>query len=390
MTVAKLLFALLLCCLFTCGTAAQTSEDLDGTARLLRALSNAHGPSGYEGPVREIMREAMGPIADRMETDGLGSLIAVLEHDPEAPNIMIAAHLDEVGMLVKRITEDGFLKIQTLGGILPKALINQRFRVLTREGEVVAISGLKTIHVIPRGAERDAVPSHSELFLDVGARSREDAMQRLHIRPGDPIAPDTQFEILNGSDFYVGKAWDDRVGLAAMVEAMRRLARDRVAANLHFVATVQEEIGLRGARTSSFLVEPDIGISLEAGVAADFPGITLDEAQEVLGQGPGMFLYDASMIPNRALVRMVIDVADARGIPLQFNVQPGYGEDGAEMQKVFDGVPSVNLTVPTRYLHTHYGVIHRRDFDGLVDLLVALIRELTPARIETLRDFDAP
>lgn len=377
----------LLCYSLIVAATARAQENLDETAQLLRALSNAHGPSGYEGPVRAIMRAELEPLADRMETDGLGSLIAVLEHDDSAPNIMIAAHLDEVGLLVKRITDEGYLKIQTLGGILPQALINQRFLVRTRSGMVTAISGLKTIHVIPRGPAREFLPSHNEIFLDVGAGSRADAMERLGIRPGDPVAPDTQFEVLNGGDLYLGKAWDDRVGLAVMVEVMKRLKEDRVPANVYFVSTVQEEIGLRGARTSSFMVEPDIGISLEAGVAADYPGITADEAQEVLGQGPGMFLFDASMVPNRKLTELVIDVAKQSKIPLQFNVQPGYGEDGAEMQKTFSGTPAVNLTVPTRYLHTHYGVIHRGDFDGMVDLLTALIRRLTPATVEALKGF---
>lgn len=384
---ARTLLPFLLVTMFFAGP-AQSAGTLDDTARLLQALSNAHGPSGFEGPVRAIMRSEMEGLADRIETDGLGSLIAVLEHGADAPNIMIAAHLDEVGLMVKHITDDGFLKIQTLGGILPQALINQRFLVRTANGVLVAVSGLKTTHVIPRGPARDFMPTHSELFLDVGATSREDAMGRLGIRPGDPIAPDTEFEVLNGSELYLGKAWDDRVGLAVMVEAMKRLASERVPANLYFVSTVQEEIGLRGARTSSYLVAPDIGISLEAGVAADYPGITQDEAQEILGKGPGIFLMDSSMIPNRKFTQLVIDVAEENDIPLQFNIQPGYGEDGAEMQKMFSGTPTVNLTVPTRYLHTHYGIIHRDDVDGLVELLTALIRRLTPGEIDDLRRFD--
>jgi endoglucanase len=367
--------------------AARAATELDDTARLLQALSDAHGPSGFEGPVRAIMRDEMAGLADRIETDGLGSLIAVLEYDEDAPNIMIAAHLDEVGLIVKRITDDGYLKIQTLGGILPQALINQRFLIRTQTTMLAAVSGLKTIHVMPRGSARDFMPTESEIFLDVGATNREDALERLGIQPGDPIAFDTQFEVLNGGDLYLGKAWDDRVGLAVMVETMKRLAADRVPANVFFVSTVQEEIGLRGAKTSSYQVAPDIGISLEAGVAADYPSITRDEAQEVLGGGPGMFLMDASMIPNRKLTQLVIDVAHENGIPLQRNVQPGYGEDGAEMQKVFTGTPAVNLTVPTRYLHTHYGLIHRRDFDGLVDLLTALVRRLTPETIESVQRF---
>lgn len=358
----------------------------DSTVRLLQELTNAHGPSGFEGPVRAIMRREMKPLADRLETDGMGSLVGVIEHSEDAPNIMIAAHMDEVGMMVKRITDDGYLKYQVLGGILPQALINQRFMVLTAKGYVSAISGLKSIHVIPRG-ERALELSHNEIFLDVGASSREDAEQRLGIKPGDPIAPDTEFEILNGSTRYMAKAWDDRLGLAVMIEVMKRLQKKGPPANVYFVATTQEEIGLRGARTSSYLVKPDIGISLEAGVAADHPGITQDEAQEVLGKGPGLFLFDASMIPNDNLKNTVIKLASKKKIPLQFNLQPGYGEDGAEMQRAFTGTPSVNLTVPIRYLHTHYGIMERGDFDALVDLLTALVYELSPKKVEEIAQF---
>jgi putative aminopeptidase FrvX len=365
------------------GTAAAQA---DSTADLLAELSNAHGPSGYEGPVRAIMQREMSPLADRMETDGLGSLIGVMEYASDAPNIMIAAHMDEVGMLVKRITDEGYLKYQTLGGILPAAILGQRFQVLTNKGMVTAVAGIKSIHVIAR-SDRELKPDHQEIFLDVGASSKQDAEQRLGIRPGDPIAPDTRFEVLNGGKLYLGKAWDDRAGLAVMIEVMKNLKKKPVKANVYFAATTQEEIGLRGARTSSYMIKPDIGISLEAGVAADHPGITQDEAQEMLGQGPGLFLFDATMIPNQSLKQRVIEVAAKNKLPLQFNVQPGYGEDGAEMQKAFSGTPAVNLTVPARYLHTHYGVMHRDDFDNLVKLLTALIRDLDAVQIETIKRF---
>lgn len=358
----------------------------DDRMQLLEELSNAHGPSGYESPVRAIMQREMKPLADRLETDGLGSLIGVLEVSPKAPNIMIAAHMDEVGMLVKRITDEGYVKYQVLGGVLPHAVINQRFRILTHKGYVTAIAGLKTIHVIPRG-ERDLKLDHREIFLDVGAAGKADAEQRLGIRPGDPIAADTEFEVLNGGQLYVGKAWDDRVGLAVMIEVMKQLRRSPAKANVYFAATAQEEIGMRGARTSSYLVHPDIGLSLEAGVAADYPGISLDEAQEVLGQGPGLFMFDVSMIPNQNLKQFVIATAERKKIPLQFNVQSGYGEDGAEMQKAFSGTPAVNLTVPTRYLHTHYSIIHRSDFDHMVDLVTALVRSLDAKTIAEIRQF---
>jgi endoglucanase len=364
-----------------------TASALDATGRLLEELSNAHGPSGFEGPVRAIVQREMKPLADRVEVDGLGSLIGVIEHSKDAPNIMIAAHLDEVGMLVKRITAEGYLKYQVLGGVLPEATINSRFRIRTAKGEVIGVSGLKSIHVIPRD-KRGFTLAHDEIFLDVGASSREDAIERLGIRPGDPITPATRFEVFNGGPLYLGKAWDDRVGLVVMIEVMKRLQQQKPAVNVFFAATVQEEIGLRGARTSTHLVRPDIGISLESGVAADHPGITQDEAQEALGKGPGLFLYDASMIPNERLKNLVIELAERESIPLQFNLQPGYGEDGAEMQTAFTGTPAINLTVPTRYLHTHYGVIDRRDVDALVELLTALVRELSPTKIGEVQRFE--
>ena len=322
--------------LFLLSLTLTTATHADATDKLLEELTNAHGPSGFEGPVREIVQREMKPLADRIEVDGLGSVIGIIEVSEDAPKIMIAAHMDEVGMMVKRITDDGYLKYQVLGGVLPQAIINQRFQVLTNKGYITAVSGLKSIHAIPR-SDRELKFSHNEIFLDVGASSREDAEQRLGIALGDPIAPDTEFEILNGGSRYLAKAWDDRLGLAVMIEVMKRLQRKRPTANVYFAATTQEEIGLRGARTSSYLINPDIGISLEAGVAADYPGISQDEAQEVLGKGPGLFLFDASMIPNDKLKQAVIDLATKNNIPLQFNLQPGYGEDGAEMQKAFTG-----------------------------------------------------
>ena len=157
--------------------------------------------------------------------------------------------------------------------------------------------------------ERGRVTRRDDIFIDVGAVSRQDAEERLGIRPGDPIAPDSRFAVLNGGPLYVGKAWDDRAGVGVMIEVMRRLKANPPAATVFATATVQEEIGLRGAHTASYIVKPDIGISLEAGVSADFPGISADEAQERLGRGPGMFLHDSTMLPNLKLRDLFIDVA---------------------------------------------------------------------------------
>ena len=345
------------------------------TNELLEELTNAYGPSGFEGPVRDIMRREIGPLSDHVEVDGIGSLIARKDGTSDSPRIMIAAHMDEVGLMVKYVTDEGYIKFQTLGGWLDSALVGQRWVILTRKGPVHGITGMKTVHVMTP-EERTAGFKRDDMFLDVGAKNKEHAEVLLGIRPGDPIAPDSKFEALNGSDYLLGKAWDDRIGLAIIIEVMRSIQESPIQGTLFAVSTVQEEVGLRGAKTSSFLVNPDIGINIESGVAADYPGITQDEAQERLGNGPGIFLHDTTMLPNLKLRDLVIDVSEENNIPLQFEVLAGYGEDGAEMQRAFGGAPVVNISVPVRYLHTHNGVIHRRDIDQTGQLVTKLVQRL--------------
>ena len=219
---------------------------------------------------------------------------------------MLSAHMDEVGLMVRHITPEGFLTIQTLGGWLDQALINQRWIVMTRNGPIPGLTGIKTVHVMQPDA-RTQVFKKESMFIDVGAADKDDAEQRLGIRPGDPIAPDSRFQEMAGGELYVGKAWDDRAGVAGLVEVARalRVSDAPLAATVYLVATVQEEVGLRGAHTSSFHVMPDIGINLESGVAGDYPGITKDEAQEELGKGPTVFLHDSSMLPNLRLPRFL-------------------------------------------------------------------------------------
>ena len=356
------------------------------TNELLEELTNAYGPSGFEGPVRDIMRRELGPLSDHVEVDGIGSLIARKNGTSDSPRIMIAAHMDEVGLMVKYVTDEGYIKFQTQGGWLDSAMVGQRWVILTQKGPVHGITGMKTVHVMTP-EERTAGFKRDDMFLDVGAKNKELAEVLLGIRPGDPIAPDSKFEALNGSDYLLGKAWDDRVGLAIMIEVMRSIQESPIQGTLFAVSTVQEEVGLRGAKTSSFLVNPGIGINIESGVAADYPGITQDEAQERLGNGPGIFLHDTTMLPNLKLRDLVIEVAEKNNIPLQFEVLAGYGEDGAEMQRAFGGAPVVNVSVPVRYLHTHNGIIHRRDIDQTAQLVAKLVQRLDHDTVNRIARF---
>jgi endoglucanase len=363
-----------------------SAQTLDATADLMRVLTEAPGPSAFEESVREIVVQEFEALGADIQFDGLGSVLASTPGASDGPRVMVTAHLDEVGLMVQHITPDGFIRVKTLGGWLRQALPDQRWSILGRRGPVTAISGIRTIHVTP-GPERDRVWALDETFLDVGAASRAE-VEALGIRPGDGIAPLSDFAVL-ANERYAAKAWDDRVGLAVMLIAARRIRDEgiRLPADVVWVATTQEEIGLRGAQTSVALAEPDLGISIEAGVAADYPGIGPTQAQERLGGGPGIFLLDSSMIPNRKLRDFVFDVADEAGIPLQADVLTGYGEDGAEIQRFDSGRPSVNLTVPTRYLHAHTGIIQRSDFDLAVDLLIEVLQRLDRATVQELASF---
>jgi endoglucanase len=352
----------------------------------MEELTNAPAPSGFEGPVREIVERELRALGASISHDGLGSVIGEVKGMEGGPRIMVTAHMDEVGLMVQFIRPDGFIRFKKLGGWFDQALVDQRWTIVTNRGPVLGISGLRTIHVAAAEA-RNRVWRLEELFIDVGAKSRAEA-EAMGIRPGDPIAPWSPFTVLTESR-YAGKTWDDRVGLAVMIEALRQIKENNLSipGNLYFVATVQEEVGLRGGKTSTHMVAPDLGISIEGGVSADYPGARPEQAQERLGRGPGIFLLDSSMIPNHKFRDFFFEIAKQEGVPLQPEVLTGYGEDGAEIQKYDSGRPAVNMTVPTRYLHSHTGIIDRGDFDGAVKLLVAVLQRLDKETVEELSSF---
>jgi endoglucanase len=350
---------------------------------MLQKLSNAPGPPGAEEPVRAIMYPIMKQNSSAIRFDGMGSVIA--QQGSAGPRIMIDAHMDELGGMVRRVTPNGFLTMQMLGGWLDQALVDQRWIILGSKGPVHAVTGIRDIHVAP-AEERTKVYPRDSLMLDIGAKNAAKA-EAMGIEPGDPVVPDSPFLVMNGSDNYLGKAWDDRIGCAVLLAAMQRTKSSHTGNQLFYVATTQEEIGLRGARTASEVVKPDIGIAIEGGIVGDTPGSRPEETQAKLGGGPGIFLYDSSTLANRKLVAQVKKVAAAHTIPLQYDLVQGYGDDSAEMQLSNGGVPTINIVVPVRYTHAHSGIVNRKDFDKTVDLVVSLLESLTQGTVNELRDF---
>jgi putative aminopeptidase FrvX len=362
---------------------ADASAAQDRTATLLQQLTDTAGPPGFEEPIRKVMVDAMKPLAGSLTFDGLGSIMAT--QGTSGPRVMVDAHMDELGGVIRRVTPRGLLTMQMLGGWLDQALVDQRWIIIGSKGPVHAITGVRDVHVVP-AEERARVFSRDNLFLDVGA-ANEAEVTAMGIGPGDPVVPDAPFTIMNGTNNYLAKAWDDRVGCGVVIEAMRRLATLPHANQLVWTITTQEEVGLRGAETAAAAVKPAIAVAIEGGITGDVFGGHAEETQAKLGGGPGIFLYDSSALPNRKLVDLVKRTAAEKSLPLQPDLVQGYGDDSAAIQRSNGGVPTVNLVVPIRYTHAHNGVMNRRDFDQMVDLLVALLQKLDAPTVERIRDF---
>lgn len=383
----QLVIFLFLLAAFPTGSRAQVAPQTtpqDRVVQMLKVLTEAPGPPGFEDPVRKIMTEQMKPLADKISYDGLGSVIA--QQGNSGPHIMLDAHMDELGGMVRRIRPDGFISMQMLGYWLAAALPDQRWIILGSKGPVLAVTDIWDAHIAPHDASGHT--AQQDLYLDTGARSAEE-VAKLGISPGDPVAPVSDFAVL-ANDRYLAKAWDDRVGCAVMLEVMRRLEKTAHPNQVFYAATVQEEgsIEMRGAQTSARLISPDIGFSLEVGIPNDVPGPGPDAAQEVLGGGPGMMLYTFSELPNRKLVAHVKEIAAAQKIPLQFDFVQGFGDDAGAIKLHNIGVPVTTVLVPARSTHAHNGIIDRADFDRTVDLMVALIQSLDARTVAKIKSFE--
>jgi len=354
---------------------------MDATAQFLKEITEVPGVPGYEAPVRAVLRRALALPGVAIEEDRLGSLIARLEGSAARPRVMLAGHMDEVGFMVRAITEGGFVRFAPLGGWWDQVLLAHEVVIKTAKGDVLGLIGAKPPHILKED-ERNKVVEKDSMYIDVGARSKEEA-EELGVRVGDPILPRSEFAELAGGKAYLSKAWDDRVGCALFVDALRALVAQEHANTVFGVGTVQEEVGLRGARTSAYAIDPDVALVLEVGLATDLPDMKADAVVK-LGGGPVLLALDGSMIPNLALRDLVIDTARAQGIPLQMDVMLRCGTDGGEIHVNARGVPAVVLGVPARHIHSHQGIIWREDYDATVRLVVEVVKRLDAETVRRL------
>lgn len=355
---------------------------MDERLELLKEISELPGVPGYEDEVRKYISSKMTGLAE-ISKDNLGSVICRKEGSVKSPKIMMAGHMDEIGMMITYITKEGFLKFQTLGGWWEQVMLAQRVTVQTSAGPVIGIIGSKPPHIL-KPDERKKVTEKADMFIDIGASSKEEA-EAMGVRPGDPVIPVSPFTVMKNSKYLMGKAWDNRIGCAIFMETIKELQGATHPNTVYGVGTVQEEVGLRGATTSVSLVEPDIGFALEVDIAGDTPGVQEHEAQAKLGKGPSILLYDSSMVPHRRLRDFVADTAKAAGIPIQFSSMAGGGTDAGRIHIYKGGVPSLVIGVPTRYIHSHAGIIHRDDFDNAVRLMVEVAKRLDEAALAAIK-----
>lgn len=350
----------------------------DEQLALFQRLTEALGAPGFEGPVRKIMESELQPYSDRLVGDRLGGVFGVKEASPDAPNVMVAGHMDEVAFMVTQITEKGFLRFQPLGGWWEQVLLAQRVQIVTEQGVVPGVIGSTPPHLLADEARKKPVPIQ-QMFIDIGADSKEEA-EALGVKPGQPVLPDTPFTVLAGGKKLLAKAWDNRYGCALAIELLRELQGETLPINVYSGATVQEEVGLRGAAVAAQLIRPDLFFALDAGPAGDTPGVKDGFGHQ--GKGVLIRIYDRSMILLPGLRDFLLDVAESENIPYQFFVSQG-GTDAGRVHLWGEGVPSAVISIPARYIHSHASIIHRDDYEAAKRLLVALVRRLTP---EIIRD----
>lgn len=354
----------------------------DEAVRLLRDFTQAHGASGAEGGVREVfLRETPSP---KVVADRLGGL----HFEPvgtSGPRVMVTAHMDEVGFMVQSVTPEGFIKFLNLGGWSENTLLAQRVRLLTRAGrELVGVITSLPPHFT--GGDGRTSPAIDKLYIDLGLESA-DEVRAAGVALGDTIVPDGPFVATAHPDRFIAKAFDNRAGCAALAQVMKHLDAAKLPCRAFAVATVQEEVGCRGAVVAANLARPDVALVLEGPPADDTPGFSRVEAQGRLNGGVQIRLYDPSAIMSRALADFVVSVAEKHGIRHQLTVRRSGGTDAKSIHLAGEGVPTVVLGVPSRYIHTHGAMLDIRDFLACVALTRALLGELTPEVVAGFTDF---
>lgn len=349
-------------------------EETKKIKNLLEKLSNAHGISGYEGNVRDIIEKEVKPYVDEVKVDNFGNLITIKKG--RSPSVMLAAHMDEIGLMAKYIDDEGFIRFAKVGGWFDQTLVNQRVLLHTKKGTVAGVIGSKPVHVMQEEERKKALEA-KDLFIDVGASSRDEATA-LGVEIGVPVSLDRSLVAL-ANDRVTGKAFDNRAGSTLLITVMRRIARLSLEPTVMGVFTVQEEVGLKGAKTSAFGLNPDVALAIDTCIPGDHPGIKKDDSAIQVGQGPAITVIDASgrgVITHPRVLEWLRETAKAKGIPYQMEVAEGGTTDATAISLTREGIPSGVVSIATRYIHTPVELLSLKDLESTADLVVEAVKSV--------------
>lgn len=348
------------------------------TKEMFRTLTELQGAPGDEKRVRDYMVENLRKYSDELIFDNLGGVFGVKRGD--GPRVMVAGHMDEVGFMVTQITKNGMIRFQPLGGWWNQVLLAQRVQVMTKKGAVTGVIGSIPPHLLT-DAQRNQPMEIKNMLIDIGADDRDDALE-IGVAPGDTVVPICPFTPMANEKKILAKAWDNRYGCGLALELMKEMKEERLPNELYAGATVQEEVGLRGAQVAANLIKPDIFYALDASPANDMSGD--DEQFGQLGKGALLRIFDRTMITHRGIREFLLDTAESHDIPYQYFVSQG-GTDAGRVHTANDGVPSAVIGIPSRYIHTSASIIHVDDYAAAKDLLIHLVKTTDEATVASIR-----
>lgn len=348
------------------------------TKEMFKTLTELQGAPGDEKRVRDYMKEQLEKHSDDLVYDNLGSIFGVRRG--EGPRVMVAGHMDEVGFMVTQITENGMLRFQPLGGWWNQVLLSQRVQIMTKKGIVIGVIGSIPPHNLsPK--QRKKPMEIKNMLIDIGADDKEDA-QNIGVSPGDSIVPVCPFTPMVNEKKILAKAWDNRYGCGLAIELMKEVKDVSLPNELYAGATVQEEVGLRGAQSAANLIKPDIFFALDASPANDMSGDESEFGQ--LGKGALLRIFDRTMITHRGMREFVLDTAESNDIPYQYFISQG-GTDAGRIHIANDGIPSAVIGICSRYIHTSASIIHVDDYAAAKELLVKLVTSTDQATVDSIR-----
>ncbi|AGK55242.1 M42 family metallopeptidase [Bacillus sp. 1NLA3E] len=350
------------------------------TLKLFQTLTELPGAPGNEHAVRQFMKEELRKYSDEVVQDKLGSIFGIKKGEASGPTIMVAGHMDEVGFMVTAITENGMIRFQPLGGWWSQVLLAQRVQIITNNGPIIGVIGSIPPHLLDEGTKNKPMEIKN-MLIDIGADDHEDAI-KIGIKPGQQILPICPFTPMANNKKILAKAWDNRYGCGLAIELLQELKDEKLPNILYSGATVQEEVGLRGAQTAANMIKPDLFFALDASPANDMTGDKKEFGH--LGKGVLLRILDRTMVTHRGIREFILDTAETHHVPYQYFASQG-GTDAGRVHMSNEGIPSAVIGVCSRYIHTHASIIHVDDYAAAKELLIKLVKTCDQSTVDTIR-----